>query len=205
MKCVPYGDRGLLLVAISDVERTAWLNKLEKELPLGCEEYILGYDSILLLGQGLSLESIGNISESDEMAQSSVTCHKIGVTYMGADLESVAAACNLSSDEVIERHTAPTYTVRMMGFSPGFPYLDGLDPRLHLPRRHCPRNHIAPGTVAIGGAHTVFILSRARVAGTCLGKQIGRLSISKLPNKPSQIPKKFSPSLLGIKFVSKQR
>jgi KipI family sensor histidine kinase inhibitor len=41
----------------------------------------------------------------------------------------------------------------MMGFSPGFPYLDGLDPKLHLDRRPSPRNHIAPGSVAIGGSH----------------------------------------------------
>ena len=37
------------------------------------------------------------------------------------------------------RHTAATYTVAFCGFAPGFAYLTGLDPALHLPRRATPR------------------------------------------------------------------
>ena len=40
-----------------------------------------------------------------------------------------------------------------MGFTPRFPYLEGLDPRLNLARRSSPRNHVQPGTVAISGPH----------------------------------------------------
>jgi len=40
-----------------------------------------------------------------------------------------------------------------MGFAPGFPYLDGLDERLHLKRKASPRDRIEPGSVAIGGSH----------------------------------------------------
>ena len=41
----------------------------------------------------------------------------------------------------------------MIGFTPGFPYLDGLDQRLHLDRKAAPLSLIEPGTVAIGGSH----------------------------------------------------
>jgi KipI family sensor histidine kinase inhibitor len=42
----------------------------------------------------------------------------------------------------------------MLGFAPGFPYLLGLDPALHVPRRAEPRVRVAAGSVAIGGAQT---------------------------------------------------
>lgn len=79
--------------------------------------------------------------------------HEILVDYTGPDLLAVAEQIHCSVDELIHLHTAAEYRVRMLGFSPGFPYLDGLDSRLHLPRRRSPRVRIEPGAVAIGGAH----------------------------------------------------
>ncbi len=48
-------------------------------------------------------------------------------------------------------HSGAGYTVRFCGFAPGFAYLDGLDPRLHVPRRDDPRTSIPAGSVAIAG------------------------------------------------------
>lgn len=79
------------------------------------------------------------------------------VCYSGEfapDLATVAAHAGLSSDEVVARHTAAEYTVAMLGFAPGFPYLLGLDKSLHMPRRASPRTRVPPGSVAIGGAQT---------------------------------------------------
>jgi KipI family sensor histidine kinase inhibitor len=72
----------------------------------------------------------------------------------GFDLVDVAARTGLSPEEVISRHCAPTYRVAFIGFLPGFPYLMGLDPVLHLPRRATPRTRVPAGSVAIGGAQT---------------------------------------------------
>ncbi len=158
MECKPYGDRGVLLSALSDAERSGIVDELDQALPTGCLEYVLGYDSILLIGKDLSTEyahALLQRKRSDAMpiVSTSNRCHAIRVHYDGEDIDAVAEACGLSVAEVVKIHSAPTYTVRMMGFSPGFPYLDGLDPRLHLERRQSPRNHIAPGTIAIGGSH----------------------------------------------------
>ncbi len=76
------------------------------------------------------------------------------VAYEGPDLEGVAAHAGLRPGEVVERHAAGTYPVHCLGFMPGFPYLGGLDPRLHAPRRTVPRARVAPGSVGIGGEHT---------------------------------------------------
>lgn len=72
----------------------------------------------------------------------------------GPDLEAVARHARLSRDEVIGRHVAAEYTVAMLGFAPGFPYLLGLDAALHVPRRTDPRTRVPAGSVAIGGGQT---------------------------------------------------
>lgn len=72
----------------------------------------------------------------------------------GPDLDALASHAKLAVPDVIARHTAATYTVAMLGFAPGFPYLFGLDPALHMPRRASPRTRVPAGSVAIGGAQT---------------------------------------------------
>lgn len=72
----------------------------------------------------------------------------------GPDLEDVAAAHQTSADAIVAAHIAPTYTVAMIGFLPGFPYLDGLAPELHTPRRSTPRTAVPAGSVGIGGSST---------------------------------------------------
>jgi KipI family sensor histidine kinase inhibitor len=78
----------------------------------------------------------------------------IPVSYDGPDLGRVAAQRGLSPQEVIALHAAPVYRVQILGFSPGFPYLTGLDPKLHVPRMATPRAKVPAGSVAIGGEHT---------------------------------------------------
>ncbi len=72
----------------------------------------------------------------------------------GPDLGELARHAGLDAAEVIARHTAGIYCVAMLGFAPGFPYLFGLDPALHMPRRASPRTRVPAGSVAIGGAQT---------------------------------------------------
>ncbi len=72
----------------------------------------------------------------------------------GPDLADVAAHAGIAPDEVIACHAAAEYTVAMLGFAPGFPYLLGLDAALHVPRRANPRTRVPAGSVAIGGAQT---------------------------------------------------
>ncbi len=59
----------------------------------------------------------------------------------------------MSRQEVVERHTAPTYRCAFCGFAPGFAYLTGLDPALHLPRRPTPRTRVPAGSVAIAAEY----------------------------------------------------
>ena len=72
----------------------------------------------------------------------------------GPDLENVAKLHDMTPEEVIRLHTAPTYLNYMLGFLPGFCYLGGLDKRLHTPRLTTPRVKIPAGSVGIAGSQT---------------------------------------------------
>jgi KipI family sensor histidine kinase inhibitor len=72
----------------------------------------------------------------------------------GPDLLDLAQQKNMTVRELVERHTAPIYTVYFMGFQPGFPYLGGLSPELYSPRHAVPRLQVPAGSVGIGGEQT---------------------------------------------------
>ena len=70
------------------------------------------------------------------------------------DLEEVARHAGLGAAEIVRCHAGATYRVSCVGFTPGFPYLNGLPPELAAPRRASPRKEIPAGAVAIGGTQT---------------------------------------------------
>jgi KipI family sensor histidine kinase inhibitor len=133
-------------------------------------ECVPAYASLLLrFDPARWLDDAGNFSARrlqdaiDAALQSSGTAEPtpreliIPVCYggeAGEDLDAVAAHAQLSTGEVIARHTSVTYRVAMLGFAPGFPYLLGLDPALAMPRRSDPRTRVPAGSVAIGGQQT---------------------------------------------------
>ena len=67
------------------------------------------------------------------------------------DIEDVARIHGITVSEVAALHAAAPYTVRFLGFSPGFPYLSGLPARLATPRLDRPRIRVPAGSVAIAG------------------------------------------------------
>ncbi len=73
----------------------------------------------------------------------------VPVLYDGPDLEEVAQAASLTTEEVAELHVSVSYHVYMLGFLPGFAYLGDLPEKLRLPRLHVPRTRVPAGSVAI--------------------------------------------------------
>ena len=72
----------------------------------------------------------------------------------GPDLEEVAALCGITPGEWIRQHSTGEYRVLMIGFVPGFPYLDGLPEQLAVDRLPTPRLRVPAGSVAVGGSQT---------------------------------------------------
>ena len=103
-------------------------------------------DRISILIQNFEFKS----SYSEELFQ-------VDVNYggeFGEDLKSVSDLLNISEKEIIKIHSSTIYHVYMIGFSPGFPYLGGLDKRLVCPRLDSPRQEVPAGSVGIADQQT---------------------------------------------------
>jgi len=118
---------------------------------------LVHYDPLILsFGQlkNVLREKMAQIEDNAPRTQKRVDVPvRYGGEY-GIDLESVARHCRLSVEEIIRIHSERIYSVFMMGFTPGFPYMGKLDDALMTPRLELPRTHVPAGTVAIAGSQT---------------------------------------------------
>lgn len=72
----------------------------------------------------------------------------------GPDIINVSKHNNISTQEVVDIHSSKEYLVYMLGFTPGFPYLGGMDEKIATPRLGTPRTKITSGSVGIAGSQT---------------------------------------------------
>ena len=160
MKVRVAGERGLL-VEVEDLEMVHRLHAALRELdPPGVVELVPAYRTVLIVadpGQAEALDELADRLPGLELPPAEAVAGEtveIPVRYDGEDLPEVAGLTGLEPEEVVRLHTAPEYTVAFLGFSPGFPYLVGLDPALEVPRRDTPRTSIPAGSVGLAGNQT---------------------------------------------------
>lgn len=129
---------------------------LDRSPPSLFTEWTMGSDSLLLgFEEACSERTLRDWLEdhTTNAPAPNRAHHDIAITYNGEDLAELSESLGLSESEIVTLHSAPLYTVRFLGFAPGFAYLDGLPSTLHVPRRTSPRPRIPAGSVAIGGPH----------------------------------------------------
>lgn len=161
LTCLPMGETALL-VGCGDLATVRRVDTALRAAALPwVREIVPAYDTVLVVGLpgwGPELDALAAALPSWDLPASAATLRGrevvIEVRYDGADLADVCRLTGLRPDEVVALHTAPAYTVAFLGFSPGFPYLVGLDPRLAVPRLESPRLAVPPGSVGIGGDQT---------------------------------------------------
>lgn len=123
-------------------------------------DIVIAYDSMAIFfkNTGINISDIlVDIDDASQVLSSGSKLHTIKVCYeIGLDWEVVTSYTRLSKDEVITKHVQRKYKVAMMGFLPGFVFLDGLDAQISVPRRPNPRTVIPFGSVGIGGSQTGF-------------------------------------------------
>ncbi len=98
------------------------------------------------------------------------------------DWEKVKSVTGFSKKEIIEKLVATKFSIAMFGFLPGFIYLEGLDPSLHVPRKTIPAKYVQAKSLALGGKY-VGLYSIDSPGGWHV---IGQIPISIL--KISQLP-----------------
>jgi KipI family sensor histidine kinase inhibitor len=167
---IPAGDQALVVELGDEIDpalnrRVHDLTHLVEECGIrGVVDLTPTYRS-LLVQYDATETSLGEISDAIRNIQdapgtgSSEQPHVVHVPTLyggedGPDLEYIAEQAGVSVEEAVDIHSSKEYLVYMMGFTPGFPYLGGLDERLATPRLETPRQEIAAGTVGIAESQT---------------------------------------------------
>lgn len=167
---LPLGDSAILIQLGDEIDLLinrrvhALANLIETSRVDGIIETVPAYATLLVQYDPLliSFTKIKDflrrkLSQTEETAARKPRQIEVPVRYggeYGMDLESVARHLRLGIEDVIRIHSERTYTVFMMGFTPGFPYMGKLDDALIMPRRESPRTRVPAGTVAIAGSQT---------------------------------------------------
>jgi len=175
-KFSPAGDSAILVtfgetIDLGTNRRAHALAQLLQSEPLdGLGEAVPGYTTLLVYYDPLALEyrrvlewvqaRAGRAAALEQAGQALLPEPRrveVPVIYggeRGPDLAFVAEHNRLSPEEVVRLHSGRDYPVYLVGFTPGFPYMGGLDERIAAPRLPSPRQHVPAGSVGIGGQQT---------------------------------------------------
>ena len=134
----------------------AQINGIVEVIPSYCQVNVI-YDSEIFYYEEI-MDKLYEISNSySEIRIPEPQTVKIPVLYggvYGPDIENVARVNDLSTEQVIEFHSSGRYLIYMLGFTPGFPYLGGMNEKIAAPRLKEPREKIWAGSVGIAGNQT---------------------------------------------------
>lgn len=163
-RLLPSGEQAVL-VELDTLEEVLELHHLlwVDQRPPGLLDAVTGARTLLLVvdsptalhaARSAAQEALQQLSRPAGAAaseQGAAADAVVPVHYDGPDLAEVAALTGLTSREVVAAHTGRVWRVAFAGFAPGFAYLVGGDPRLHVPRRPTPRTSVPAGAVGLAG------------------------------------------------------
>ena len=169
-KIAPLGDSSLLIQlgdeidlpvnqhvhALADLIDLSSIAGIVETVP-AYSTLLVHYDPLILSFTQIKSELRILIARAQETGSRRPRQVEVPVRYggeYGPDLEFVASHCGLQVEDVVRIHSQRTYTIFMMGFTPGFPYMGKLDEAILTPRMETPRTRVPAGTVAIAGAQT---------------------------------------------------
>lgn len=169
IRFLPAGDQAVVIEfgSVIDPEINALVHSTAAAIDAsaidGVLEMVPTYRSLLVYYDPLEVslpelqEQVSGLVLGDDESRDEFRIVEIPTLYggeHGPDLEFVAENAGMAESEVIALHSGTDYLVYTMGFSPGFPYLGGLDTKLHTPRLPSPRTLIPAGSVGIAETQT---------------------------------------------------
>lgn len=170
LKYIPSGDSAFIIKAGDVISEEVnlvvrkLLARLEKESIPGVIDFIPSYNELMvcydpaMIDYRQLLETFKKCAaDLGAMALPAAEVVHVPVFYggeAGPDLHHVAEHNRLAARDVITIHTSTDCLVYMLGFTPGFCYLGGMDKRIATPRQETPRLKIPAGSVGIAGEQT---------------------------------------------------
>ena len=149
-----------------DVETVETAHAAANALRLGefWEEVVPGLDSVVVVFDPMrhslddaKAQAQSLLSKLDETPKRHSKVWRIPVAYGGStgpDLDAVCQQCGVTAQTFIAAHTRTPFPVDLIGFTPGFAYIGGLDPKFDVPRLERPRARVPAGSIGFATGYT---------------------------------------------------
>jgi KipI family sensor histidine kinase inhibitor len=169
------GDRGLLVGVDDTIAARALARRLGDEFEgrgLTAAEVVCGFATVGVVladatadatdaGAAVDLDEardvVGEVLAGGVFAEPDAETTRVVTVpcaFDGLDLGDVAEAAGCTAADVVAHLTAAPLRVSVLGFAPGFAYLEGLPSALAaVPRRAVPRPSVPAGSVALANGH----------------------------------------------------
>lgn len=155
----PFGDAALVF-GVRSAEAAGALGAAVRSAGIdGVIDVVAGLDSVLVAYEPGSVDfetlaaRVGTITARPSVRRDPKVV-VLPTSFDGPDLDEVGRISGLGSDGVRRALLGATLRVSVLGFTPGFAYLSGLEKRLrNVPRRTTPRSSVPAGSVALAGGH----------------------------------------------------
>ena len=186
IKILPYGEQALLInyeqkISLEIHRKVMGLQEQIVQAKIEAIQYIIpaycsltiGFDPFQISYAVLKERILALSDQNFDSADPNIQSHQIPVCYdpeFAWDMEEIQTHTGLSQEEIITLHSSKPYTVYMLGFLPGFPYMGSVSPNLECPRKEQPRLKIEAGSVGLAGKQTGIYPSRAPGGWQILGR-----------------------------------
>ena len=161
-----FGDRAVVIDVASPIDRELVATTVMRALPEAVVRRGISTLMVEMLSPDINLETdvrrvLASVDESPKASHTPETSRAaatdatitIDVDYDGPDLVPTATFFGLTDTELVQAHTSQRWRVALMGFAPGFGYLEPIEapllPWSSLPRRTTPRAMVPAGSVAL--------------------------------------------------------
>lgn len=188
-KLSQYGEHSVLIEEFEGFP-FAWIESLEKHFPNS--QLRAGLESIVITFPDYSnhLADVEALIASVESRALNINSKilEIPTEYSGEDLELVAKTLGLSQAEVIASHTQTLWTVKLIGFAPGFPYLvptEGNTILSSIGRLATPRAKVPSGSVGIAAGMSCVYPTEMPGGWHLIGKTAVELFDASNANQPN--------------------
>jgi KipI family sensor histidine kinase inhibitor len=188
-KLIQYGEHSVLLEEFEGFP-FAWIESLEKHFPTA--HVRAGLESLVLTFPDYSdhislVEALLPAIENTAVIRNSKLV-EIPTEYSGEDLELVAKTLGLSVAQVIAEHSQILWTVKLIGFAPGFPYLvpsAGTTALSSIGRLALPRTKVPAGSIGIAAGMSCVYPTEMPGGWHLLGKTTVQLFDASNSSKPT--------------------
>lgn len=167
---IPSGDSAFLVKFGNEISEEinrdlrAYFIAFRKQKIEGVIECIPSYTNLMVLYDPLVIQYkdllhklkhiAGNMQAIDIPEARTIEIPVLYGQFFGQDMHAVQSHTGLSEKEIIQAHSENKYLVYMLGFTPGFCYLGGMNPKIATPRKEIPSQKILAGSVGIAAEQT---------------------------------------------------